>query len=131
MAHAQKMMASPADKAAENALVSRPFAADMFVVYVFDLPDGMRMLNQGDMASLGLDAARLWDLDTGKLCGFQKQAHTGKIYSLSFSPREGERLLVSASIDKKVKFWKIEEKPGAPESAVDNRDREPVVPTRW
>jgi Protein of unknown function (DUF1444) len=43
------------DKAADNALVSRPFVADLSVVYVFDLPDGMRMINHGDLAKLKLD----------------------------------------------------------------------------
>src|SRR5262245_30490568 len=49
----------PADKAAENALVSRPLVADLYVVYVFDLPDGMRMMTHGDMTQLKLDEARV------------------------------------------------------------------------
>jgi hypothetical protein len=49
----------PPEKARENEIVSRPFAGDLFVVYVFDMPDGMRMVARGDMAKLKLDEAKL------------------------------------------------------------------------
>jgi hypothetical protein len=45
----------PPDQAAGNAVVSRPFVADLFVVYAFDLPDGMRMMRRVDLAALKLD----------------------------------------------------------------------------
>jgi hypothetical protein len=40
-------------------ILSRPFVAGLFVVYAFDLPDGMRMLTRGDLAKLKLDEAQL------------------------------------------------------------------------
>src|SRR4029077_11749128 len=45
---------APPDQQAGNRLVRAPFVADLSVVYVFDLPDGMRMLNERDRESLGL-----------------------------------------------------------------------------
>jgi uncharacterized protein YtpQ (UPF0354 family) len=47
------------DKAAENHLVREPLAADLSVVYVFDMPTGMRMLSVRDLASLKLDQVQV------------------------------------------------------------------------
>lgn len=57
----------PSDKAEENALVLRPFVADLFVVYVLDMPDGMKMLTRGDAAKLALDDSRLHELALANL----------------------------------------------------------------
>jgi len=54
----QEKATSP-EKAKESEIVRRPFAAGLSVVYVFDLPDGMRIVNRGDMAQLKLDEAGL------------------------------------------------------------------------
>jgi hypothetical protein len=55
------------DKDADNALVSRPFVADLSVVYVFDLPDGMRMISHGDLTKLKLDVDGLHKLAVANL----------------------------------------------------------------
>lgn len=47
------------EKAKESEIVRRPFVAGLSVVYVFDLPDGMRVINRGDLARLKLDEAGL------------------------------------------------------------------------
>ena len=54
----QETATSP-EKVKESEIVRRPFAASLSVVYVFDLPDGMRIVNRGDMARLKLDEAGL------------------------------------------------------------------------
>ena len=54
----QEKATSP-EKAKESEIVRRPFAAGLWVVYVLDLPDGMRIINHGDMAQLKLDEAGL------------------------------------------------------------------------
>jgi hypothetical protein len=63
----QMMKDGPPEKAAGNAVVSRPFVADMFVVYAFDLPDGMRMLNRSNLAELKLDDEQLHGLALANL----------------------------------------------------------------
>ncbi len=57
----------PGEKAPENEIVSRPFTAEIFVVYVFDMPDGMRMIGRGDLAKLKLDEAGLHALALANL----------------------------------------------------------------
>jgi len=64
---AQLALKGPKDKAESNTIVSRPFAADIWIAYVFDLPDGMRMLTRGDLAQLGLDEDRLHALALANL----------------------------------------------------------------
>lgn len=54
-----QVQAMSPEKAKEREIVRRAFAADLSVVYVFDLPDGMRIINRGDMAGLKLDEAGL------------------------------------------------------------------------
>lgn len=54
----QEEATSP-QKTKESEIVRRPFAVGLSVVYVFDLPDGMRISNRGDMAQLRLDEAGL------------------------------------------------------------------------
>jgi hypothetical protein len=55
------------EKTAENAVVSRPFVADLFVVYGFDLPDGIRMMNRKDLRDLKLDEEQVHALALGNL----------------------------------------------------------------
>jgi len=62
----QERAKSPEDAKA-NEMVTRPFAAELSVVYVFDLPDGMRMINRRDLAALKLDDAGLHDLAVSNL----------------------------------------------------------------
>lgn len=68
MENVRRLMAdAPPEKAAGSSVVSRPFVADLFVVYVFDLPDGMRMLSRADMDALKLDEERLHELAMANL----------------------------------------------------------------
>ncbi|MFZ5476137.1 MAG: hypothetical protein ACOZNI_05125 [Myxococcota bacterium] len=48
-------------------LVTRPFAADIVVAYVFDLPDAMRYLNVHDLEALGVDPEGLHALALANL----------------------------------------------------------------
>jgi hypothetical protein len=48
---------TPPDKQAGNRLVTAPFVADLVIVYVFDMPDGMRMVTERDRQKLGLERA--------------------------------------------------------------------------
>jgi hypothetical protein len=43
---------SPPEKARGNRVLVRPLVADLFVVYVIDLPDGMRMMSANDLPEL-------------------------------------------------------------------------------
>jgi hypothetical protein len=56
MRNTDKLMAQTTPDKVEGArLVRRPFAAGLSIVYVFDLPDGMRMINRDNMRELKLD----------------------------------------------------------------------------
>ncbi len=63
----QMMKDGPPEKAAGNAVVSRPFVADLFVVYAFDLPDGIRMMSRTDLGALKLEEERLHALALANL----------------------------------------------------------------
>ena len=58
------------------------------------------------MASGGTEGAvKIWDLRAGKMmCEFNE--HTGPIYDVEFHPHEF--LLASASADRTVNFWDLE-----------------------
>jgi hypothetical protein len=51
----------------KSVLMLRPFVADLFVVYVIDMPDGMRMVTQGDATKLALDEPQLHELALSNL----------------------------------------------------------------
>ena len=55
------------DAKAGNEIVHRPFVADLFVAYVFDMPDGMRVISRDDMGKLKLDADGLHRLAIANL----------------------------------------------------------------
>jgi uncharacterized protein YtpQ (UPF0354 family) len=50
---------SPPERRAESRVVARPFFGDLMVVYVLDMPDGMRMISEGDRRRLGLSGPQL------------------------------------------------------------------------
>jgi hypothetical protein len=75
------------EKAASNAIVARPFVADLYVVYAFDMPDGMRMMTRGDVAALGLDDQQIHAL---ALANMEKAA--GPIVGEALKP--GSRIRV-------------------------------------
>lgn len=52
VAEAQKR--APPEKRRDNALVSRAFVGPLTIVYVADMPDGMRMITQSDLKALDL-----------------------------------------------------------------------------
>jgi Protein of unknown function (DUF1444) len=63
MAEVERMYKkAPPDKQAGNRLVTLPFVADLAIVYVFDLPDGMRMVSERDREKLGLSPSALYTL---------------------------------------------------------------------
>jgi uncharacterized protein YtpQ (UPF0354 family) len=55
----QQIARSPRDKAADNALVIRPLAGDLSIVYVFDLPTSTQLINHGSLHRLGLSEEQL------------------------------------------------------------------------
>src|SRR5262249_14276390 len=55
----RNMARSPPRRQAGNQLVPRPFAADLSIVYVFDLPRSTKLINHDALAKLGLDEAGL------------------------------------------------------------------------
>jgi hypothetical protein len=60
LGEADKLAAQgPPARRAANRLVSRPFVGDLAVVYVLDMPDGMKMLSEGDRGKLGLSVEQL------------------------------------------------------------------------
>jgi hypothetical protein len=60
MAEVERMYEQePPDKRAGNRLVTAPFVADLAIVYVNDLPDGMRIVSERDREKLGLTPAAL------------------------------------------------------------------------
>jgi uncharacterized protein YtpQ (UPF0354 family) len=57
---AERRMADvPPEKRAQNELLREPFVGDVSIVYVLDLPRGIRMLQAGDLPKLGVDRTKL------------------------------------------------------------------------
>lgn len=51
----------------DNALVMRPLLGDLWVVYAFDLPDGIQMMSRASLKALGLDEERVHALAVANL----------------------------------------------------------------
>jgi uncharacterized protein YtpQ (UPF0354 family) len=56
---AELMNDLPPEKRAQSELLRDPFVGDLSIVYVLDLPRGIRMLQAGDLQKLGVDRAKL------------------------------------------------------------------------
>lgn len=63
----QSVAEGPADKRADNAVVHRPFVADLHSIYVIDRPGSIALLNKGTQRELGISDADLHSLAIGNL----------------------------------------------------------------